>query len=344
MRLETQNFPPEANPPRAEKLGKKACPGPGRGFRVCADFPIRAAAQPGSGFQFMLLWCGFCLGLGTAFAEKGGDIGLSVAPGWLVIRNVPVGQLYDMENRAKTRFKVHNGSDQPRRYSLKADKPEKVGVKVLKGYTGIPDPAWFWFEKNEVLVPARGVEEIKMFLRIPDEEKYCNQKWAVGIDVEGQPEAGEGLVLAVSPVFYIETEARSEVQEKPAGCLGLAPATIVLENTALGKSQAVSALKVYNNDRRPHLYKISSMVPSAEPGRQVITPSPGFSWIPEKAWLQPGARVLEIGPAEMKKVTLELDIPAQADFLNQRWEGIIFIESEEGLADFARVQIKTSER
>jgi hypothetical protein len=286
--------------------------------------------------------CGFCVGAGTAREAKN-DISLSVEPGWLLIRDVPVGQLYDVDCRIKTRFKVHNGSDKPRRFSLKADKPEKVGVKVLKGYAGIPDPAWFRFEKNEVLVPANGAEEIKMFVRIPDEEKYCNQKWAVGIDVEGKPEAGEGLVLAVSPVFYIETEARGGVKGKPAGLPGLAPATIVLKNAALGKSKAVSEIMVYNNDSRPHLYKISSIVPSAEPGRQVITPSPGFSWIPEKEWLKPGVGALKIGPGEQEALTLDLDIPVKTDFLNQRREGVIFFESEEGAANFARVQIKTEE-
>jgi len=321
MKLETRNL----------KLGKEACPSLGQGFRFCAKFLI-------SNFLFLLFV--FHVGAETAGGAKK-DIGLSVEPGWLLIRNVPVGQLYDLDYRTKTRFKVHNGSDKPRRYSLKADKPDKVGVKVLKGYAGIPDPAWFWFEKNEVLAPANGAEEIKMFVRIPDEEKYCNQKWAVGIDVEGKPEAGEGLVLAVSPVFYIETEARAEVQEKPAGFPGLAPGTIVLENAALGKSKAISKIKVFNNDSRPHLYKISSIIPSAEPGRQVIGLSPGFSWIPKREWLKPDISDLKIGPDEMKEITLDLDIPQKTDFINQRWEGIIFVESEEGLANFARVQIKT---
>ncbi len=319
------------------KSGKKAGPRPGRGFRVGANLPV-------SGFRLLLLLGGFCLGYGVAFAEKRGDVGLSVEPGWLVIQNVPVGQLYDMDCRTKTRFKVYNDSDKPRRFSLKSAKPEKVGVKVLKGYAGIPDPAWFWFETNVVAVPARGAENINMFLRIPGEEKYCNQKWAVGIDVEGIPESGEGLVLAVSPVFYIETEARGELKEKPAGSPGLAPAAIVLENAALGKRTAIADIKVYNNDSRPHLYQIGSIIPAAPPGRQVIGPSPGFEWIPEKEWIKPGISALTIGPYEQAAIPLDLDIPAKTEFLNQRREGIIFVESDEGIANFARVRITTSAR
>jgi hypothetical protein len=291
-------------------------------------------------FLLLFLLC-FHVHDGTAQGEKK-EIGLSVEPGGLLIQKVPIGQLYDMDYWIKMRFKVYNDSDKARRYTLKVDKPVKVGVNVLKGYTGIPNPSWFWFEKNEVLVAANSVEEIKMFLRIPNEEKYCNQKWAVGIDVEGKPEAEERLVLAVSPVFYIETESRPEVKEKPAGFLGLVPATAILENVGLGRSKTIAKIKVYNNDSSSHLYKISSIIPSAKPGRQVISPSPNFSWIPKKEWLKPDKNTLKIGPQEQKEITLDLDIPKKRDFLNQRWEGILFFESEEGLSNFVRVQIKTT--
>ncbi|MDO9028215.1 MAG: hypothetical protein Q7U68_05070, partial [Candidatus Roizmanbacteria bacterium] len=289
---------------------------------------------------FLLFLLSFSIRDGTAQEKKG--IGLSVEPGGLLIQKVPIGQLYDMDYWIKMRFKVYNNSDKARRYMLKVDKAVKVGVKVLKGYSDIPNPSWFWFEKNELLVPANGAEEIKMFLRIPDEEKYCNQKWAVGIDVEGRPEAEERLVLAVSPVFYIETENRAEVKEKPAGFLGLVPGTVILENAALGKNKGISKIKIYNNDSQPHLYRISSIIPYAESGRQVITPSPNFSWMPKEKWLKPNKSILKIAPYEQAEITLDLDIPKKTEFLNQRWEGVLFFESEEGLANFVRVQIKTT--
>jgi hypothetical protein len=291
-------------------------------------------------FFLLFLLCSFFIRDGTAQGKKE-EMGLSVEPGGLLIQKVPVGQLYDMDYWIKKRFKIYNQSDRPRRYIIKVDKPVKIGVKVLKGYTQIPDPSWFWFEKNEVLVPAKGVEEVKMFLRIPNEEKYCNQKWAVGIDVEGKPETEERLVLAVSPVFYIETEGRSEVKERPAGFLGLVPGIVALENVALGRSKGISKIKIYNNDTQPHRYKIGSIIPYAEQGKQVITPSPNFSWIPKREWLQTNRGTIKIGPDEQREIILDLDIPKKKEFLNQRWEGILFVESEEGLANFVRIQIKT---
>jgi hypothetical protein len=289
----------------------------------------------------LLFLCSFFIGDATAQGEKE-EMGLSVKPGGLLIQKVPIGQLYDMDSSIKMRFKIFNQSDKPRRYTIKVDKPVKVGVKVLKGYTQIPDPSWFWFEKNEVLVPANQVEETKMFLRIPNEEKYCNQKWAVGIDVEGRAEAEEKLVLAVSPVFYLETESRSEVKEKPAGFLGLVPGVVALEDVALGKSKGISKIRIYNNDTQLHRYTISSIIPSGEPGSQVIIPSPNFSWIAKKEWLKPNKDTLKIGSDEEKEIVLDLDIPKKKEFLNQRWEAILLVESEEGLANFVRIQIKTT--
>jgi len=290
-------------------------------------------------FLFACL-AGYCLAAGAALDSQK-EVGLAVEPGWLLIRDVPAGQLYDVDAMSKTKFTIRNGSDQARRYGVKADKPAKVGVNVLKGYTGIPDPAWFWFETNFVTVPANGAQSIKMFARIPGEDKYCNQKWAVGIDVEGKPEGGGGLVLAVSPVFYIETEARADLKEKPAGLLGMAPGTVVLENAAAGKSKSVAEIKVYNNDSRKHTYKVSSVIPSAAPGCQVIGVTPGFEWISKAEWLMPACRELKIGPNEMKTLVLDLDIPQNAGLTGHSCEGIIMLEPEEGSADFVRVQLKT---
>ena len=283
--------------------------------------------------------CGIFLSRGTARGALH-DVSLSVEPGWLAIRNVPVGQHYEVEARTRIPFKIHNGSNKPRRYRLKADKPDAVGVKVLKGYAGIPDPAWFWFETNEVAVPANGEGQTRMFLRIPDDEQYCNQKWAVGIGVEAMPEAGESLVLAVSPVFYIETESRAEVRKQPAGVLGVAPATILFDCAVNGTNRMLAPLHVYNNDNRPHLYRINTVVPSAEPGRQVITPTPGFSWAPMAEWIVPGTRILKIGPHAQETIFLSVDMPTTTGIRNQRWEGLIFIESEAGTSTFVRGQIR----
>ncbi len=290
----------------------------------------------------MIIFCLFFLlnfSMQEGAAQNKDAMGLSVEPGGLLIQKVPIGQLYDMDYWIKMRFKICNQSDKARRYTLKVDKPTKVGVKILKGYNEIPDPTWFWFEKNDVLVPANGVEEIKIFLRVPNEEKYCNQKWAVGIDVEGKPEGEERLVLAVSPVFYIETETRPDVKEPPAGFLGLIPGIVASENVNLGKNKNIARIKIYNNDHQSHLYKISSLIPSAAAGDRVIEPSPNFSWIPDKNWLKPNQNNLKIPPHEYQELTLDLDLPNKKELVNQRWEGILFVESEEGLTNFARVQI-----
>ena len=287
---------------------------------------------------FVLSFCSQSA-VGQEKAKKG--MGLSVEPGGLLIQRVPVGQLYDMDYWTKIQMKISNDSDTPRKYTLKVDKPPKVGVNVLKGYSSMPEPSWFWFEKNEVLVPANSMVGVKMFMRIPDEDKYCNQKWAIGIEIEGKSDGKETLLLSVSPVFHIETESRVDVKENPAGLFGLVPGIVVLENVGLTKNKKIGKIKIYNNDVQPHLYKISSIIPYAEPGRMVIIPSPDFSWIKDKKWLNPQIKTLKIGPQTKKDVFFDINIPKKQEFINQAWEGILFVETEYGLRNFVRVQIKT---
>ena len=296
--------------------------------------------QTVSGVLLLLFGFAMC----RAFAEEPRAIGLSVEPGGLLIQNVPVGQLYDMDYWMKMRFKIANDSGMPRKYALRVDKPSRVGVKLLKGYTEIPNPDWFWFEKNEVFVAAGGTAEVKMFLRIPNEDKYANQRWAVAVDVEARPEAEEKLVLALSPVFYIETEAKATPKELPAGFTALVPGTVVVDHVAIGKRTDGGSATLYNNDSQPHLYTVTSVVPSAEPGRQTISPSPRSSWLPNVGWVKVDKRTIKLGPRERRDLHLRIDVPKDPRWQNQDWETLLYVESEDGLASFARIQIKTHAR
>lgn len=114
------------------------------------------------------------------------------------------------------------------------------------------------------------------------------------------------------------------MKERPVGLLGLVPGIVILENVSLGRNRAIAKIKIYNNDGLAHLYKINSIIPFTGPGRQVITPSPGFSRIPKKEWLKPTKTLLKIGPNEERETALDLDISKAKGYLNQCWEGIIF--------------------
>ena len=43
------------------------------------------------------------------------------------------------------------------------------------------------------MVPASGIAEVRIYLAIPDEERYYNQHWVALIEVKGKPMEGEGV-------------------------------------------------------------------------------------------------------------------------------------------------------
>ena len=166
------------------------------------------------------------LTISIAFFFLGNSIGagsanvMKVEPASLLIQNVVLGEVYDLHKISGISLKIHNQEGRSHNYLLSSHKPSSVGNhKWSKGYAEIPDPDWFWFEKEEVRVEANSMEEVKMFFRIPREERYFNQHWVVTLEVKTKPEQGTLLGLAIYPQMQIETQVKDGLNERPDGYL-----------------------------------------------------------------------------------------------------------------------------
>ena len=271
------------------------------------------------------------------------SLGLSVAPGGMMIQNVKLGETYDLYEKTGIALIVENKDKTSHTYMIDTFKPSQVGNKKwLQGYSEIPDPGWFWFDNGEITVEAQSKKKVKMFLKIPDEDKYYNQHWTVSLGISGKPEAGKMLSLAVYPRYQIETEDKTGLEEKPAGLIGLEPGGLVFEDLLLGKKEK-KRIAIYNNDKTAHRYMITSSVIEAGPTREQIVVSSGYSWIPDKRWVKPNRKRLKILPGESKDLTISVRIPKAKGHYQKKWEALIFIEPDEGLPGFVRVRIDTQE-
>lgn len=270
--------------------------------------------------------------------------GLSVAPGGLLIQYVKLGETYDLYQKSGIALIIENKDTSPHIYKLTALKPSEAGNKKwLKGYAQIPDPSWFWLENNEVLVEPQSKQEVKMFLKIPDEDKYYNQRWTVSLEVTGKPEAGSMLALAVYPRYQIETESKAGLKEKPDGLIGFEPSVLVFKDLALGKKQE-SKIIIYNNDSQSRRFNITPKIITVDPAREQIVASPGYSWLPNIKWLKADLKKMEIKPDESRELNITVNIPRRKEYYQRKYEALIFAESEEGLSGFARVQVQTEGR
>lgn len=270
------------------------------------------------------------------------SLGLSVQPGGLLIQYVKLGQTYDLYEKAGIALIIENKDINPHTYILTTAKPSEVGNKKwLKGYLEMPEPSWFWFEKDEVTVEAQSKKEVKMFLKIPPEDKYYNQHWTVSLGVSGKPEAGQMLALAVYPRYQIETESKIGLKERPDGLIGPEPSTLLLKDLALEKKEKAKII-IYNNDTKTHKYRITPLVIAVDPTREQIVTTPGYSWIPNVKWLKAAKKRLEILPGKSKELTVAINIPKRKEYYQKKWEALIFVESEQEPSGFVRLQIITA--
>ena len=305
-----------------------------------------------TGCLLLLLFALFVFSKGTALAT-----GLGVEPGQILIQNVPPGTSYDIFEKTGIKLKVINQDTITHTYSVVSAKPSKVSTgNWLKGYLEIPDPTWFSLEKNELIIGSNDTAYVKMYLNVPNEKKYYNQHWAVAIPIEGKPTKGQiQIMLALYPQFLIETESKESVGEKPYGSIGLEPSIVFLKDVLLGKVMKTK-VTLYNNDQQGHTYQLKAVVPEliSETKKQAISPSPGYSWIPDAKWVRPKPgnilgifspiKTVSVKAGKNTTFPIEVVVPKNDNCYGQKWEVIIMAEPEKGEAGFVRLRIETQSK
>jgi len=285
-------------------------------------------------------------------------IGLSVEPGGLLIQGVEPGQVYDLEEKTGILLTIHNRDRSDHTYMLATFRPSEVGNRRLPlGYEDIGDPAWFWFEQSEVRVPGQESAQVRMYLRVPDDDRYWNQHWSVSVGVAGKAEPGETLTLAVYPRFEIETAAagRAELSLRPAGETGLCPTVVDLGEA--GEEQTLGGeFMLCNNDEKTHRYRLAvAKDGDIGEGKQVF-PSGGSTWISDPAWialprprLRPDTRwsgrewpTLWLARRSHVPIPVVLKIPAGISVPEGGGEAIISVEREDGETSFVRARLSGS--
>lgn len=293
----------------------------------------------------LIMSVAWSMGASVLWAEEAslepGSIGLSVEPGGLLIQHVEPGETYDFAQKAGIALKISNRNRSERIYRLSTHRPSEIGNrKWLEGYTEIPDPSWFWFERDEVSVGPDGDAYVKMYVKVPEGDEYANQHWVVSIAVEGKAQSGEMLALAAYPRYQIETASSIESDSIPVGPLGMKPSILSFEGVPLGVRQSGS-ITLYNSDAASHQYSVSIKTVPVDPTREQIVASPGYDWIPEPKWITLGGSELTIDAGQRAAIEVNLVVADKAQFHGQKWEALLWIEPDEGLPRFARIQIET---
>jgi hypothetical protein len=262
-------------------------------------------------------------------------MGLSVSPGGLQIQSVEPGKEYDLFAIAGVTLTIENKSDISQAFSLTVAKPSQIGNKKwLKGYLEIPDTSWFWFEKNEVTIDPQSTANVKMFFKIPDEEKYYNQRWSVSVGVTGKLSDTQNLALAVFPRYQIETLSKANLN--PAGTVSVSPSVMNFDGAEKTKQEHVCS--IYNNDTKSHTYKIKLIaVTPDDSGREIITNTPGYTWMTNIKFLRTSSKKVTLKPGQKKEITLQANLTKPIKGNDILSEALLFITPDTGPSVFVRV-------
>ncbi|MBU0630270.1 MAG: cupredoxin domain-containing protein [Candidatus Margulisbacteria bacterium] len=259
--------------------------------------------------------------------------GIKVSPGAFCAQNIEIGKDLDLG----VDLTIENSSDSQQSFCLSPIKPSQAKSQWLKGYSEIPDPKWLYMESNWLEVAPRSSGKVRMHLKVPNEEKYLNQHWIVYVNISNEMKKGDLFGVSIKPNYMFETKA-AMVKGRPSGRLGFVPSTI---KVPIIQGKAITArLILYNNDKRPHTYKVFSFLPPADSGKQEINLSPGYEWAMSEKWIKPLKNKVKIGAGQKKEIELKIAVPKANSTVTRGWESILMVEEEDGLSGFARVLIE----
>ncbi|OGF45289.1 MAG: hypothetical protein A2231_11200 [Candidatus Firestonebacteria bacterium RIFOXYA2_FULL_40_8] len=257
--------------------------------------------------------------------------GFGVSPAVVCLSGVEVGEDKD----TGLDYTISNDAEKEQEYTLEVLSPIMPSDESLKGYSPLPDLTWIYLERTTVVVPGKSTGKSRIHIKIPKDDKYYNQHWAVSCHIK---QKGNSFVTAaVAPFLMIETKSKESIFGNPYGEFGIVPSIIGIDLKDL-KTKKVS-LKIYNNSVKDCTYKISSFIPDAKTKNAKIGPSDNFEWINEAKWVKPEAANLKIKKGENKEVEITITLPDDFKIPAglKGLEALIFIEAENKEKRFIRV-------
>lgn len=166
----------------------------------------------------ILFWC---LASGVIFTDRLAADGLSVTPAKILLENLIPGRTYDLSELADLPLTVKNTSGRRMRFFLSVQRPDVKSVE--KGFEPLPDAGWITLSPVELELENGESGKSRIVIRIPQDEKYKNQKYEAGILTAGRDPSGQRRALdfevellsricfTVSPLKEGETEQDKKI-------------------------------------------------------------------------------------------------------------------------------------
>jgi len=260
--------------------------------------------------------------------------GLAVQPATFLFRDIPIGQ----KVKLSVPLSIHNKDERIHTYTIKSLAPSRLGMSRPEGYVEIPNTDWFSFDETEVTIAGGKMGSTNMYIEIPGEDTYYNQKWVIAVEVTTRVGTDESIALAVYPRFLIESENRETITGRPSGKTGIRPGKLSL---SFEPKKNKSYIEIYNNDTISHTYIIRPFIPVSDVKQSLLqSPSPSYDWIPNIKWIVTSSDKVKIKAGMSRKIGINLAIPDNIFVNPQKWETLLFVTPDNGSPVFVRVYIE----
>jgi len=138
--------------------------------------------------------------------------GLAVDPGEIILENVPLGKKVAVSalGGPQAKLKITNKSGSSYTYTIDILPTLETTTPLREGYADIPDTAWIFPEKKEVIIEGNSTKAVELYLKIPKNKKYSGKKYQAIIEVKNKPKEGDFFNFAVQPAIFFSTAAEKK--------------------------------------------------------------------------------------------------------------------------------------
>lgn len=123
--------------------------------------------------------------------------------------------------------------------SIEESLQENCPFKYQSGYTQIPNPGWITFSESDLTLTPGDNKTVKVYVEIPNEERYLGQKWEVWVDVTPKPVPGQTVGMEVFPYMLVQTSS-----VPPPPILPIILAVVIIALLIAGLAYAIKKGKI----------------------------------------------------------------------------------------------------
>jgi len=105
------------------------------------------------------------------------NVNFTLQPEEMYLKNVPLGQTYDVSDEAGLILTITNHGDREQTFRLTSLSIENSSSTLTEGYDDTPDASYLQFSDSEFVLAPEGSKTVKMFLKFPIKGEYTGRHY-----------------------------------------------------------------------------------------------------------------------------------------------------------------------